>query len=638
MTITLERKRPEHKLTEVVEAEPTGRPYNKRFTSMKAAETTAEVDKVAPGSALSVPTDEQLEKINQFTQSPKTKDDVVVLHTMSANDIRDRDLDMFKTACIKKFASLPAPYSSVGKSFMVGHDTSKLPTGRIFDVGTQRQDDNLFLTNDIYMPKTEQYKNYLESVDFGIFWAVSVGVMIGETTCTVGAPHEGLNRWYCSQGHEKGLWYDPSSDEKDSWGWPEPVEQDAKGAVQCGYDFDEPTDFYELSQVYLGAQYFAELGKSSELGEVIKSASRSIPVIGLRSKEAASLPMEHLPETVVEARRDKLIIPTSDGSFRWQDEKDFIYTYDQANGEVLCVGKAVNTQAKVIEQQERLAKLHKQFDESIVGRLTECKSKLLTYVKAADADETDDPVATAESIDATLDSMRDALNECDADPADDDNFGQAMDLLTSADASIDSLVDMLGGDDPDREDDESSEPDEGSKGAELPMKKDVQAAAREAKMPSSILDKLAETDDENAWSTLVTASAERIAELDRTVKDAEPMVTAGTKYLDDLRTEVKAAYVRAKQIGEAKGVSTDTIDRLLNLAGNDVDLLKSMLTEFDTEAKTKVGSPAVVRSTFPADANRVIQSDGTKDVESAASTNGHGKVGATSSLPSRLHR
>lgn len=629
MTITLERKRPEHKLVEVVEAEPAGRPYNKRFTSMKAATTDADSSK----SALSRPTDKELDKINQFTQTPKTADDVVVLHTMSANDIRDRDLDMFKTACIKKFANLPAPYSSVGKSFMVGHDTSKLPTGRIFDVGTQREDDNLFLTHSVYMPNTEQYKNYLESVDFGIFWAVSVGVMIGETTCTVGKPHEGLNRWYCSQGHEKGLWYDPSSDDTDNWGWPEPVEQGAKGAIQCGYDFDEPTDFYELSQVYLGAQYFAELGKGSALGEVIKSASHSIPVIGLRSKEAAALPMEHLPEAVVDARRDKLIIPTTDGSFRWQDEKDFIYTYDQANGEVLCVGKAANTQAQVQEQQERLVKLHDQFDNSIVKRLQDCKAKLPTYVKAAGADETDDPVATAESVDATLDSMRSALADCDVDPSDDDNFGQAMDLLTSADASIDSLVDMLGGTDPDREDDDS-DPDEG-KGAGLPMKKEVQAAAKEAKMPSSILDSLAEADEDKAFDTLVSMSANRIAELEKAAKDAEPMITAGTAYLDDLRTEVKAAYVRAKQTGEAKGVSTETIDRLLKLAGDDVPLLKSMLSDFDAEVKKKVGSKAVVRSTFPVDANRPTHTTG---AEPAAETNGHVKSSGPQSLAARLHR
>lgn len=543
MEITVTRKRPEHKLSEVLADSPTPKTFNKRFTTMKAAKS----DTDSGSSALSRPTDEELAKINQFTQSTKTADDVVVLHTMSANDMRDRDLDKFKTACIKKFAALPQPYSPIGKSFMVGHDTSKLPQGRIFDTGTQRVEDTLYLTNSVYMPNTAQNADYLESVDFGIFWAVSVGVMIGSTECTVGKSHEYSGRWWCSQGHEKGLYYDPNNKETDDWGWPEPVKETDKGAVLCACDFDDPTDFYELSQVYLGAQYFAELGKSAGLEGVIKSASRSIPIIGLSHKEADAIPMQHTPDQVVEARMDFTVLPTNDGSTRWKDDKNLVYTFDPGSGKILCLG----TSDEVPDEE----------------------------VPVVVPEVTDDPEL-----------------EVEAEVVDDDT----------------------------------------EKGAVEPMsKKAIQVAARTAKLPSAVLDILAGADEDKALDIVFAATAELVGNLEKKIKDDEPMVTAGAAYIEDIRTAVKVAYVRAKQTGTQKGVDTTQIEKLIVLAGADTDLLKSLQDEYENEVKGKLPEP-VSRSSFPVDPEKPLLQSAPNQVD--PSTNGHVKDPEKVTLATRIHR
>lgn len=623
------RKRPEHKMKEVLVETAGITSVNKRFTSLKAVSTDEETERPAMA-----PTDEELDKINQFTKTPKRADDVIVLRNIAAaNDIRDRDLDKFKTSCIKSFAKMPEPFSPIGKSFMVGHDTSKLPMGRIFDVGTQRQGDDLFLTPSVYMPNTDQYKSYIENVDFGIYWAVSVGVMIGTTECTVGAPHEFGGRYWCSQGHEKGLAYNPDSTDEDSWGWPLPVSEKSKGAVVCGCDFDKPTDFYELSQVYLGAQYFAELGKDPELGPVIKSASTSYPIIGLKAKEARQLHMEHIPDRVAEARKDFTILDSVGGDYRWQDDQDFIYAFSPATGEILCMGKAQKSTSQIEAAAEKVKDLNDRLAE-VDKKFTAAKTKLPSFVHA-DADETEDPVALAQSLDATLDSLRESMSDVTG-MDDDENFQQSLDLLTSAETSVDSLVEALGGVDADEDvETDDSDGDEPSKGAEGSVsKKAVQSAARTAKLPSEILDKVAESDDDNALSVVMSETSKTIAVLEKSAKDNEPMIAAGKSFIEALRGEVKAAYVRSKQLGETTGVNTERVEKIIDLAGNDVEMLKGMLDEYEADAKIKVGTKAVIRSSFPVDANNPNAPQKDAPATSTNTVDAHGRE----SLVSRLHR
>ncbi len=230
-------KRPQRQLKDVSREKKQKGAIDKQFTSLKAA------GEGSFASSLFTPTDDQLEKINGYTRSPKSADEVVCFPTMSCNDMVDRDDDRFRTACVDDFAKLPGDLSPTGKPFMVSHDYTKLPVGRIFDTGTTMAEGVNFLTNDVYMPNTKQNEDYLENLDFGVYSAVSVGVMLDKSACSIcNSPmFSFFGMAFCDEnGHEKGLCYDPDSDEEDDWGWALPVEETAKGAVKCVRELFQP--------------------------------------------------------------------------------------------------------------------------------------------------------------------------------------------------------------------------------------------------------------------------------------------------------------------------------------------------------------------------------------------------------------
>src|SRR5206468_5503893 len=101
-----------------------------------------------------------------------------VFPVLACNDIIDRDIDQFTTKTVRGFLDLEGPLSPLGKSFMVGHNYSALPVGRIFDGKVAAKDGVTWLKLWTYIPNTPQYQAYLEYVDFGVYWAVSVGVML----------------------------------------------------------------------------------------------------------------------------------------------------------------------------------------------------------------------------------------------------------------------------------------------------------------------------------------------------------------------------------------------------------------------------------------------------------------------------
>jgi hypothetical protein len=631
------KKRPEHLMSEVLVKDPTG-PINKRFTSLKVAGEDADKGASAGGADGTFrPSDEQLERINQFTRTPKTADEVSVLRTMSANDIRDRDHDRFKTSCIKSFAGLPQPLSPVGKPYMVSHDTTKLPVGRIFGTGTKRVEDNLFLTNEVYIPNTDANKEFMDNVDYGVYWAVSVGVTLGAAECTVGAPHPFSGRFWCSQGHEKGLHYDPESTDTDSWGWPVEVAPGTKGAIQCGCDFDDPADFYELSQVYLGAQYFAELAKDSGMATIIKSAGAT-HFVNLASGEEETLPMRHVPMEVADARLHGFVMDTQDGSYKWVNPDGFVYTWDASEGGVVCMGRSSKSIEELRTAQDAVGVMR--------SRIEALEAKW-AQAKAAAADEDEDPADLAEAVDASLDSLRGEFDQITS--AGDEHYQQADALLTAAETTVDELIENLGGTDADDDDEADktpiTEPVNAQAEGDTVSKKAVQDAAKAAKLPSAILDKLAETEDDTALSVLVNEIGTTMAAQAETIAKTAPLAQAGESYLRDLRTAVKAAYVRAKQLGKEQGVDTSSIDKMIELAGEDIDLLKSLLDEYDAEVGEKIkvagGGVAVFRSSFPVDPHGppstgpAPQAD--KDADAPDETELTATRGRERTLVSRIH-
>lgn len=311
-------------------------PIQKQYTALKAAEGTGEV------GATMKPTSKELDQINQFTRKTVTADEVVAFKTLSCNDIPDRDDDVFSKECVKGFAALEGSLSPVGKSYMVSHDKTKLPKGRIFDAAAETVDGAQFLTNKVYIPNTESNKEFIENIDFGVNWAVSVGVQLGKSVCTIpgcDADRFIMGMW-CNKGHDKGYYYDPSSDEKDDWGYPIPCDAGAPNASKCLRQFEEPRDFYELSQVFLGAQYFAELQqKDPGMADLIKSAT-NVPVIGLSSSEAKSLHVAPtVPDRLAEARQKGLKIVTNEGGVsKWVEDK-LLYVFDpETDEDASCLG------------------------------------------------------------------------------------------------------------------------------------------------------------------------------------------------------------------------------------------------------------------------------------------------------------
>lgn len=285
------------------------------------------------------PNAEQMAKINQFTRSEKTADDVAAFTTLSCNDLLDRDIDAFTTNTVKEFAALGGALTSVGKSFMVGHDYSKMPIGRIFDVETKAIDGTQWLTNDVYIPRTSGNQELIEGFDFGINWAVSVGVMLGANDCSVCEGQMSRMGFCYDEGHIKGYSYEKDHG-YDDFGWAEPADENSKSARLCFGEMKDARDFYELSSVFLGAQYFAAVDEKQGVGGIIKAASAAgIPILSLGRDETDELKIPHLPKQVKEAQEKYTVSSEDDGSLTWDDDTNVRWVFDPEDGEVKSLGR-----------------------------------------------------------------------------------------------------------------------------------------------------------------------------------------------------------------------------------------------------------------------------------------------------------
>ncbi len=356
----LERKAPESPLKDMLKQMkeiPRPKMVDKRWIGMKTAasegETTVTAENLRPSTS-------QLSKINQFTRKKVTADDVVVLPTLACNDLVDRDVDQFPTSTIKEFHKLNGQLGPVGKSFMVSHDHRTLPVGRIFDKGIETTDDGAtHLKLYSYIPNTEANKSFIENLEFGVYWAVSVGVMLDHDACKVGGEDHAWGMgwfgpsWYCVKGHEKGQYYDLSSDEEDDWGYPVPLDPSKYDAnnpdhFYCVRQMEGAKDFYELSQVYLGAQYFAELtDNKGALAGVTKGAKSFY--VGLSAEEGKHLDMP-VSERLRTALKRHKAEAEEDGSISWIDEQGMKWISD--SGKTVCLGVAKDAEDEELDEVE----------------------------------------------------------------------------------------------------------------------------------------------------------------------------------------------------------------------------------------------------------------------------------------------
>lgn len=550
--------------------------------------TTEEGDPDSGDGGTMRPTDEQLAVINTFTKKTVTADDVVAFSTLSCNDIPDRDDDQFSTKCVKEFSELEQPFSPTGKSFMLDHAYStQNAVGRIFGTDTKKAQGATFLTNEVYIPNTPNFQPVIEKIDFGISWAVSVGVMLGKDECSVCKEPFSSWGWWCRNGHDKGLWYDPNSDETDAYGYPEPVAADSKGAVKCIRIFSEPRDMYELSQVFLGAQYFAAIDKDPGFKALAKSVmDPKVPIIGLSREEVKSLelPIPHSPDKLIEARRAGYKIEEAeDGSFVWKDKQNLRWTFDPESPEdgVMSLGKASNDNGEEEDDGEH------QVPGGASGN----------DLGEVDGDEAPQPDAGA-GVGGSGSS---------GDPADPDGKQPSSgsgSSLTHKDSDDDEEDDDSEDSDEDDDEEESSDSDDTNDSEEEKSvsKKAVLEAASKSKLPKSVIE-AAEEASGNGLTELLLAASSEIKRLGTEVKNLTPKSALGDQFLSELRAEAIDAYVKNHATKENKKVSTEIFERLLDKCGDDVDLLKAMAEEQMDEARKKF--PKVRRSSFPSDPNRV---------------------------------
>ena len=560
---------------------------DKTATLIKAPDD--ESDAFADLGATMRPSEEQLSRINGFTRKTVTADEVVAFTTLSCNDIIDRDDDQFTTQCVKDFAALEQPFSPVGKSFMLDHAYSvQNAVGRIFGVDTKKVSGATFLTNEVYMPNTEQFAPLIEKIDFGISWAVSVGVMLGKDECSLSwckAPFSSWG-WWCQNGHDKGLFYEKDSDETDSWGYPAPCDPKTKNAEKCVRQFSEPRDMYELSQVFLGAQYFAALEKEPAYASVMKGLkAKDLPVIGLSKEEAKALPLRHEPEKVSEARRTFGVIEDEDGSLIWTDAQKLRWTYDPADPEagVLSLGKEASTQEEDDDGEHEVPGGPGSEDLGAVdGDQAPVSDPEAGVGGPGDGS---DPGASAGELERGLTSTS-SVDDEDGASDDSEEGDEETEPSETSDPSDDDEEEAT------TPEPEGSDETEEEKGA----LKVILDAARTAKLPQAVIDAAKGADGPLAGLSTIFST------LSAQIESLVPRAALGDQYKQELRATAIDWYTKAHATQERPGVDTTAFEKVLDRCDDDVTLLKQLADEQKDLAQAKFPK-SVRRSSFPDDPN-----------------------------------
>jgi hypothetical protein len=563
------------------------------------------------------PDSEQLAKINQFTRREVTADDVIAFGLDAMNDLYDRDDEKFTTDTVKEFADLPQPFSFVGKSYMVDHEYKMANArGRIFDVGTETQETPLgeatFLKPTVYTPKTPQYENFIEGLEFGINWACSVGVVVDRSLCSIcSSPIHGFGSWaWCSAGHEKGYFYVPGKEEEDGWGYFIPVDPSTKGAVKAMVDLHGAVDGYEISSVFLGAQYMAQLGEKSAVRKIFAAAERAkLPILGLSAKEAASIKMPHEPEAVQEARA-KFSVVTENGVVKWTDEAGLVWAWD-SNGttnDILCLGKKKDAADEDDDDQSA-----KDADE--------------------DDSEEDDDASEDDDDDESEDDDDDSDDEDDDSEEEDDDDTTAAaegDEITQAQAALDAAQQRLAEAQANVAAADKSKK-KTTKEASITAK-NVLSAALAAKLPKEITDQLA-TAPGTGLETVLSACSKTIKSQAKDIRTLTPRAELGDKYIKEVTADAVHWFTvsRRDPKNPEKGVNVDFAKQMIDRCEGDVELIKALAKDWKGEAQAK----------FPQSSRRSAVSDDPNERTKAMPDVPFGPESEdrqTEKVVSRLHR
>ena len=193
------------------------------------------IQKAAAVVSSGTPDEQQLAKINLYSKTPLTPEEVYCFSVRLCDDRPDRDHERFDTAALPILAELFR-----GKTGIADHDWStERQIARIFDTEVLCEGGVSYIRAACYMLRTEKNAELIREIEGGIKKEVSVGCSVANTVCSVcGLP-------YGSCEHRKGMSYDGK----------------ACIAVLC-----DPVDAYEFSFVAVPAQKEAGVMKKAEGG------------------------------------------------------------------------------------------------------------------------------------------------------------------------------------------------------------------------------------------------------------------------------------------------------------------------------------------------------------------------------------
>lgn len=236
-------------------------------------------------------TDDDLKKINKFTLSPLTADEVFVFKTVVGdNEIDDRNNEPFSLNALKDLKKL-----YIGKTVIKDHRRSAdNQVARIFD--TELVQDNSKLTGENepytklitkqYMLKTSKNEDLIKEIKAGIKKEVSTGIRAKHAYCSICGTDN--TKTYCP--HWGGREYDTKV-----------------GKKRCYFILDGAKEAYELSLVAVPAQpragttknYGANIEKETQKNESNENIEKEKALeseLKLRLKLADSFLLNNLTE------------------------------------------------------------------------------------------------------------------------------------------------------------------------------------------------------------------------------------------------------------------------------------------------------------------------------------------------------
>ena len=182
----------------------------------------------------------ELEKVNRFTRSDVTEEQIYAFPVVLCDNEIDRDGERFSIEALEKLAEL-----FVGKTGIFDHDPKgEKQAARIYECGVRRDESRTTACGEVYtylyakayMMRTESSRDLITEIEGGIKKEVSVSCSVGSKVCSVC----GSDRYGSSCGHIKGRSY---------------------GGKVCCDILGDPTDAYEWSFVAIPAQTEAGVTK-----------------------------------------------------------------------------------------------------------------------------------------------------------------------------------------------------------------------------------------------------------------------------------------------------------------------------------------------------------------------------------------